>query len=138
MSENINNDPLKDFATELRTLVFKSNEYFEKQLNYISAGALGLSMVIVEKLIKDLALSQSKWMLFVSWSLLGLTLISNLVSHIFTSKWHNKTIGEIDDAKYNYSRASKRNRYINRWNLFSVALMLLGLFFQILFLIKNV
>ena len=29
MNEKVNTDPIHDFATELRTLVFKSNEYFE-------------------------------------------------------------------------------------------------------------
>lgn len=138
MSDNKNIDPIQDFATELRTLVFKSNEYFEKQLNYISAGALGLSMVIVEKLIKDLGLSENKWMLFLSWALLGLTLISNLVSHVFTSKWHNKTLSEIDEEKYNYIKARKRNKYINRWNFGSIVLLLSGLVFQILFLMINI
>lgn len=128
---------LNEFAVELKSLILKSNEYFEKQLTYISAGALGLSMLISEKIIKDLSVTKCKWMLFFTWILLGLTLVSNLISHLYTSKLHNKTLEEINEKKYDYGKAVYRNKCINVWNFFSVALLLIGLVFQILFLIKN-
>lgn len=129
--------PLTEYSGELKSLILKSHEYFEKQLTYISAGALGLSMLISEKIIKDLSLAKCKWMLFLTWILLGLTLVSNLISHLYTSKLHNKTLNEINEGKYDYLKAVYRNKCINAWNLFSVALLLIAVVFQILFLIKN-
>ncbi len=131
-------DQLKDYAKELRTLIDKSNDAFEKQLNYISSGTLAISMIIVEKLVKDLKIASEKWLLILSWILLGATLISNLLSQIYTSKLHGRTLLEIDDDRYNFSSAKKRNRNINRWNFFSIILMLLGIIFQIIFLSKNI
>jgi hypothetical protein len=104
----------EEYAKELRTIIDKSNEYFEKQLNYISAGTFGISMIIVEKLVKDLTNSSCKWLLFLSWSFLGATLISNLISHIFTSKMHAKTLNEIKEDQYKFESAVRRNKKINR------------------------
>ena len=129
---------IKEYEKELRTLIDKSNEYFEKQLSYISAGALGLSMIIVEKLVKDLGGAKCKWILFLSWSLLALSLISNLVSHVFTSSKHNKTLKEIVNDEYDYTKAKKRNGEIIVWNIFSIIFLLSGIVFQIIFLTYNI
>lgn len=131
-------DSIKEYGKELRSLIDKSNESFEKQLNYISAGSLGLSMVIVEKVVKDLSTTKCNSVLILSWIFLGLTLISNLISHVYTSRVHGKTYSEISENKYNYLLAVKRNKFIGNWNFISIILLLLGLIFQILFLTLNI
>lgn len=131
-------DIYKEYSKELRNLIDKSNESFEKQLNYISAGALGLSMIVVEKIVKDLSKTTLNSILIASWCFLGLTLISNLLSHIYTSRVHGKTISEISGGSYNYEKAVKRNGSINLWNIFSITLLLLGIFFQITFITINI
>ncbi len=129
---------LKGYADELRTLVTKSNESFEKQLNYISSGALGISMIVVEKVIKGFEHANNKWVVIISWILLGLTLTSNLLSHTFASKLHNKTLAEIQKDDYDYSSALRRNKEINNWNTISILFLLLGLTFQIIFIAINI
>lgn len=131
------NERYKAYAGELRSIVVKSNDLFEKQLNYISAGALGLSMLLIEKIIPQVSASSCKWLLYVSWILLAGTLISNLVSHIYTANSHSKTITEIEEDRYNYASARRRNGIIRNWNVVSVSLLLLGLFSLILFVINN-
>ena len=74
---------LKDYAKELKTTIEKSHDAFEKQLNYISSGSLGLSIALIEKVVKDLNLTAHNWILISSWSLFVLTLTSNLI-HIYT------------------------------------------------------
>jgi len=98
---------LKIYADELRTLIDKSNDSFEKQLNYISAGSLGISMIVVEKIVKDLTKTNHNNLLILSWCFLGLTLVSNLLSHVYTSWVHGKTLSEINSEKYNYDNAKK-------------------------------
>ena len=44
---------LQDYSNELRKLIDKSHDAFEKQLNYISSGTLAISMIIVEKLVSN-------------------------------------------------------------------------------------
>ncbi len=131
-------DNIKEYSKELKLLIDKSNDSFEKQLNYISAGALGLSMVIVEKVVKDLSKTQDNWILILSWALLGLTLISNMASHVYSSNIHSKTYKEIQEEKYDYHSAGKRNKRIGHWNLVSISFLLMGLFFQILFVTLNI
>ena len=131
-------ETLKKYHDELRTLIDKSNDSFEKQLNYISAGALGLSMVIIEKIVKDLSHTEFNSILILSWTFLGLTLISNLISHVYSSKVHSKTFKEIGEDKYDYLNAIKRNNRIGNWNLISIAFLLLGLILQILFITLNI
>ncbi|MFN0081998.1 MAG: hypothetical protein ACKVOM_05720 [Ferruginibacter sp.] len=131
-------ETLKKYHDELRNLIDKSNDSFEKQLNYISAGSLGLSMVIIEKIVKDLSLTKFNSILIFSWAFLGLTLISNLLSHVYSSKAHSKTYKEIGEGKYDYLNAVKRNKIIGNWNLISIALLLLGIILQILFITLNI
>ena len=131
-------ESIREYAKELRTLIDKSYDSFEKQLNYISAGALGLSMIIVDKIVKDLSTTRSNYNLIMSWCFLGPTLVSNLLSHVYTSQAHSKTISEIYDEKYDYSNAVARNKKIGRWNIFSIAFLLIGITLQIIFIATNI
>lgn len=129
---------LKEYSNELRNLIDKSNDSFEKQLNYISAGSLGLSMIVVEKVVKDLSNTHCNSILIISWVFLASTLISNLLSHVYTSKAHGRTYKEICDDKYDYDKAVARNNFIGSWNVVSISLLLLGLIFQIIFITINI
>lgn len=130
-------DSLKNYKTELLSLLEKSNDNFEKQLNYISAGAIGISIIVAEKLVKDLSISTCKFSIILSWVLLTLTLISNLVSHIYTFSVHSKTIEEIDSEQYNYNQAKQRNDTIKKWNIASAIMLILGIIFFIIFISLN-
>ena len=59
-------ESVKQYGEELKAIIQKSYDSFEKQLNYISAGALGLSMLFVEKAVRDLSNTGNKWLLVVS------------------------------------------------------------------------
>jgi hypothetical protein len=128
---------LKNYKTELLNLLEKSSDNFEKQLNYISAGAIGISMIIVEKVIKDLTGSKCRAMIMLSWIFLTLTLISNLISHIYTFSVHSKTIEEIDQEQYDYDQAKKRNDKIKNWNIASATMLILGIIFFIIYIASN-
>jgi hypothetical protein len=131
-------DSLKDYSNELRNLILKSHDSFEKQLNYISAGALGLSMIIVEKIVKDLSITKNNYLLILSWCFLGLTLISNLLSHVYSSRVHGKTLNEIQTESYSYNCALNRNKNINVWNIVSISFLLLGILLQLIFITINI
>lgn len=130
-------ESLHNYKKELLNLLEKSSDNFEKQLNYISAGAIGITMIIVDKVIIDLANSNCKVTLILSWVLLTMTLISNLVSHIYTFSVHSKTLEEIDLEEYNYDQAKKRNDKIKNWNLVSAVLLVLGIISFIIYVSLN-
>jgi hypothetical protein len=129
---------LKEYSTELKTIIQKSHDSFEKQLNYISAGALGISILFIEKVVKDISSTQCNWLLKLSWGLFTLTLISNLLSHIFTATKHNQTLSEIYSDNYEPQKAIDRNRAIKNWNIVSVALLFCGIISQIIFISINI
>lgn len=129
---------LEKYKNELLSLLGKSSDYFEKQLNYISAGAIGASMVIVEKFVKDVHLSSCKVLLVLSWISFTLTLVGNLVSHIYTFKAHSLTIEEIDSHKYDYVIARRRNNIIKIWNFLSALILIIGIVFLIIYLSLNI
>lgn len=131
-------ESLKEYQAELKLLIQKSHDSFEKQINYISAGALGISMLFIEKVVKDISSSKCNSILIFSWSFFALTLLSNLLSHIYTSNSHDKTLSEIYSEAYDDKKAGSRNSNIKIWNIISIILLLLGIIFQIIFISLNI
>lgn len=131
------NDSLIEFRRNAETTLHKSQDDFEKQLSYISAGALGVSMFFIEKVVKDISHAQCKWILIVSWSLLGFTLVGNLLSHFFCISFNYKTIEEIDSDAYDSIKAAKRNTYVKVINTSTVFSLVVGIIFLILFTAIN-
>jgi len=125
---------LKDFSKSLESIINKSTDDFEKQLSFISAGALALSITFMDKLVVNLSQSSCRWLLVTGWALLAFTLILNLISHLISAHLHNKTLKEIqeNDDSY-YAKAHKRNKRISFVNYISIITLILGLFSIIIF-----
>lgn len=135
---------LEQYKIELLKVYDKSQENFEKQLSYISAGGLGLSMAFIDKIVKNITHSSCKILLPFSWTLLGLALIVNLMSHLISSRFTYNTINEIDNSingiaenSYNYKKAISRNKIISKINLSCIISLLLGVICLILFVTYN-
>lgn len=67
----------------------KSEDDYEKNLVYIAAGTLVLSMTFLEKIV-NLSESSAVPILIGSWVLLAFTLLGNLVSHQLSSAYHSE------------------------------------------------
>ena len=137
-SANIISQELLDYRLHLKELVTKSQESFEKQLSYISAGALSVSMAFIKNVVGELNKTKSEELLILGWALMGVTLLINLLSHIFTSNCHNKTIAEIGDGKYNYENALCRHNNIKNLNYVSIATLVLGITLLLIFITLNI
>jgi len=129
---------LSSFRKNSEVVLQKSQDDFEKQLSYISAGTLGISMFLIEKVVKDLTKVQCKWILIVSWSLLGFTLVGNLISHYFCINFNYKTIEEIDHDKYDRLKAERRNKLVKIMNTSTVFALVIGIIFLIIFTSINI
>jgi len=127
-----------DYKAELLKVYEKSNDLFEKQLSYISAGALGITFVLIEKVIKDFASAKLIGFIIACWILLASSLCVNLASHLYTSRCHYKTIQDINAGLWDNKVADRRNNRINRVNLVSVASLFLGIFCFIIFTSYNI
>lgn len=131
---------LQKFKEELVGIVQKSQDIFEKQLSYISAGALALSIGFVKDIVHDFPNSKLKWTLAIGWILLGITLLLNCVSHLVGFYLNNKTISEINTENsdaYDPVLADKRSGFIFKINIWSVTIMILGIGCIIFYVIKN-
>ena len=128
---------LKKYRVELVGLVTRSSEIFEKQLSYISVGAIAVSMAFVKDITGDIATTSLKALLIIGWGLLVFTLLINLGSHIWAKNKHNKTIGEIDAGKYSRDHALRRLKQINQINSVTAATLVLGIISIVLFMTLN-
>lgn len=111
----------------------KGDDDFEKNITYISAGTLVLSLTFIEKIV-ELKQSSHVWSLILSWGLLALTLLANLISHQLSSYYHEKTIEDVDNKLLTVPLSiKKRNRIIRVINWCTTGTLILGIFFLILF-----
>lgn len=129
---------LKNYRDELAGLVGRSNEIFEKQLSYISAGAIAVSMAFVKDVTGALSLTRFKIFLIAGWFFLVLTLLVNMLSHRWTKNKHNRTIEEIDRGCYNRVDALKRLKQIDRTNLFTIMTLIAGICLVVIFMVLNI
>ncbi len=130
--------PEKDKARDLLAKIKeKGDDDYEKNITYISAGTLVLSLTFIEKIV-NLNTSKFVWTLIISWLLLALTLLVNLISHQLSSFYHEKTIWDFDanDPKLE-SKITKRNKIIRRINWGTTFSLTIGILFLILFCSKN-
>lgn len=129
---------LVSYKEELITILHKSQDAFEQQLSYISAGCLALSVGFIKDIIKDLQNADWKWALNIGWFFLAFTLLINLISHIRAADLHNKTISEINGGTYEPKVVTRRYKEIGYVNWISVGTLIIGISLIIIFVTKNI
>lgn len=124
---------LNKYCDNLLEIINSSNDQFEKQLVYISGGALALSFIVIEKVLNDFHNTEYKLILIVGWVALGVTLLMNLYSHKKAIDYHTETLKHIKNVllspktKYDLESISRRNQKISNLNMLSLYLLSLGL-----------
>lgn len=130
-------EQLEKYKLELIEVASKSQDSFEKQLSFISSGAIGLSIIFLEKLVKDESIAKNKWVIEIGWLLLSATLLINLISHLITTGYNFKTVKEIDRRTFNYEKVEMRRKKINTINILSSIMLFLGILLIIIFVSIN-
>jgi hypothetical protein len=133
-----NDDQITIFRNELIKLCSKSQDLFEKQLTYVSSGAIAISMAFIDRLTGDITVTHYKFILVSGWLFLTLTLLLNLFSHDFAYRNHYKTIEDIDKGEYDQRIAIQRNKRIILFNKISIILLILGIASIVLFVSINI
>lgn len=131
-------DNLKEYRESLHELLNKSHDTFEKQLSYISSGAIGASMLIVDKMFDDFSQTTSRCLLTAGWIILATTLLLNLSSHLLAGHFHYSTMKEIDCGSYDDKKAIRRNLITNVINWVCAFLLFLGVLFIVIFVSVNI
>jgi len=142
MSENEIDDvtsqqPLINYRNHLIKVMEGNTDRFEKQLSYISAGSLGVSMAFIKDIVGSLKTAHSTGWLLWGWVAMGATLLINLISQAYANYCHSETIDDIDSKRYNNPIASRRHRKIELLNYISIGLLTTGIGFLLYFVHLN-
>ena len=132
-----------DFRELYQQAINKSEDDFEKNIIYLSSGALGLTLIFIEKIVSPYN-SVYLFFLILGWSLLTITLAVNLASHLISKKFIQKSQIDFDDyinEALDYEKLDKnitsRNKKIDWINWISLALFILGILSIVLFTSLN-
>ncbi len=137
MSKKKDNEEKSDRII-LQRIKEKSEDDFERNITYISAGALAISLTFLEKIvpIKD---SVQTYIVILSWTLLVLTLLSNLLSHQYSSWIIDKTIDDVDEnSESSIANWERRTKKIRVWNIANVGGLIIGIGLFIVFVSINI
>ena len=130
---------IKAYGQELKELFHKSQDTFEKQLSYISAGALALSVGFIKDIVHPIKDSNHKWILLAGWGLLISTLLLNLVSHMLAGKYAKKGARETEDIEKAYDpiKIEKRAKRMDSINWTTVGMLAGGIILVVLYITFN-
>jgi hypothetical protein len=128
---------LEKYRDEMIMVFHKSQDLFEKQLSFISAGALTLSVGFVGDIVGPLGKSTHKAVLGTGWGLLVVTLLLNCISNLLGARYANKNIKEAIPSDYEPAKIIKREKRIICLNWFTTSTMISGIAAVISFIIKN-
>lgn len=143
MSDNSENSD----RDSIQRMIEKSGDDFERNLTYISAGSLGLSLTFIEKIVK-IEDSNYRLCLILGWIFLALTLFVNLISHLISRNLGEKSNEDLDkiivgsedyESKMDMiNKIKRRNKLINWINYATMALLIVGISLIIIFISLNV
>ena len=120
---------------KIQDTINESQSDFEKNLVYLSAGALTLSLGFIEKIV-SFDKANNKWIVVVSWVFLASTLLLNLASHLISVGNSTKAREEMDSGmEYNklIERIGCRNKIMRILNWISYVLFAIGVFLVVVF-----
>jgi hypothetical protein len=111
-----------------------SSEQFDKAMLYVSAGALGVSITFIEKIV-PLDKAHNKWLLLLSWILEVVTILLFTLNHYLSFKAFNNEIVQL----YVEKKKQKTNDRLVKWlNLAMIVSLPLGLISFIIFIFINI
>lgn len=128
MNNKENEEIIKERIHHIFELRKESELQFDKQLRYIAAGAIALSVTLISS-IQEISIN---WVILVAWILLIVTLLVNLISFKIAVKaldyeivFHPKTNEE-----------NKNDKWTKGLNIASIITLVTGLTFLVLFFYK--
>ena len=115
----------KERVRQIFELRKESDMLFDKQIRYISSGAIALSVTLISS-IREISLN---WLLLVAWICLILTLLLNLISYKVAVKALDYDILE----KPKTPSENKYDKLTSIINICSILTLIAGLVFLVLF-----
>lgn len=113
----------------------ESSSQFDKNILFISSGALGLSISFISDVVK-LPDSSYKWILGTSWTVLTIVILFSLMSHYFSMKAINSKMENLYREKD--KKSEKLNKYVRLLNLLMLIGLPIGIIGLVTFIILNI
>jgi ABC-type siderophore export system fused ATPase/permease subunit len=110
----------QEHYNQLFELYKESGMQFDKQILYISSGALGLSLTFITDIV-EMKIATNKCLLSTSWIILVIIIFLSLTSHYISMKAMNHRMENLKDTKD--TKSSFYNKIVSILNI----TMLLGL-----------
>lgn len=120
---------------KIEDAINESQSDFEKNLVYLSAGALTLSMGFIEKII-PISKANAQFLIVLSWILLAAALLLNLATHLISVRNGTKAREEMDLGMVYETLIQKiscRNKIMMFLNWFTYALFSIGIILTVIF-----
>ena len=125
----------KTYYEQLSKAFFFFFLQFDKQILFISSGALGLSFTFIQDIV-DLETADNKWLLITAWILFIAVIFLSLISHYISIQAINKRIENIE--KVNDSNSEALNKIVKFLNRIMILFIMLGLITLISFVFDNI
>lgn len=114
-------------------LIQKSSEHYDKTVVLIASGAIGLSLAFLNNII--LKGVSNPLMLYCSWILLLVAILSSIVSHLTSIKGYADNINEID---YGTKPSKTWPKITDILNVVTLVCLFIGIVFLCLFAYQNI
>lgn len=125
----------KEYYNQLFELYKESGAQFDKQVLYISSGALGITITFISDIV-SLDCAVYKYLLTIAWSILSLIILMGLLSHYLSKKALNFRMENLYDS---YDEKSKRNNsWVEKLNVFMLIGLPLGIILIVIFISLNI
>jgi len=128
---------LSDYRQSCKETLTRSEETFEKQISFISSGALGFTVLLVDKLFTNFSSTKWKLILIIGLTFLVACLTINLYSHIVAANNKRNNIDEIDEEKYSFTKDQKRDKRLKYINIVSFVSLIIGILLILNFIYIN-
>lgn len=113
----------------------ESSIQFDKNILFISSGALGLSISFISDVVK-LSEASYKWILGTSWTVLTIVILFSLMSHYFSMKAINYKMENLHIEKD--KKSEEFNKYVSLLNLLMLIGLPIGIIGLVIFIILNI
>lgn len=133
-------DEENEYRASLEHAISGSEDDFEKNLVYLSAGSLVLSIGFIEKIV-PMSKANCIGFLIISWCLIASTLLLNLASYLISAYHSTLAREDLDnkiDLKLRYDKVKNHNKRIRLVNWTSYTLFSLGIASLIIYCSINI
>jgi hypothetical protein len=135
----------EEYTKEQYTALKYSNEQFDKSIQLIASGALGISFAFIEKIVK-LEYAICKSLLINAWVIFAIVIFISLITHfvsILANRWAIENLYEVDadiNTKLDYFKKARRywNYPIRALNVMMIIGLFIGMLFLITFIKQNI